>query len=166
MVTYEEWHPGMRLTADRLLSISPTWQDWTPIWSTATGANTPDFGDAPVVARYAVAATTVHYRLQIAFDATTDFGGGGSSDNWQFSLPEEASDEALIIGYGEGAASLGSRFGIRARALTTTQMGLEVASGRVDAGTLDPTGLVDAVTPFTWSDGNTIRVAGTYEAAQ
>ena len=55
---YEPWQPGMNLTAGRLRSISPTWQDWTPVWTTSTGVNTPSFGNAALACRYALSATS------------------------------------------------------------------------------------------------------------
>lgn len=165
---YEPWQPGMKITANRLLSISPTWQDWTPVWTTSTGSNTPAFVNAVVVARYAVAATTVYFNLNITFGSSTTFGGGTSSDNWRFSLPVTAASLTLMIGYGEladSSAGISSRMGARPRLEVTTAMSIEMASARIDAAAVSGAGLIDAVSPWTWANGDTIRVFGEYEAA-
>ena len=174
MVPYEPWQPGMRLTATRLRSISPTWADWVPVWTTSTGANTPSLGNATVVARYAQSALKVSFRMEITFGTTTNFGGGGSSDNWRFSLPVAAAGTQLIAGYGEaqdsatGGTPSSLRVPLRPRLTTTTTLELETSGGATGfAGgyAATPNGLIDAVSPFTWANTDTIRVFGEYEAA-
>jgi hypothetical protein len=158
----------MILNEVRLASISPTWQDWTPVWTTSTGANTPSFGNAVITARYAQSALTVYWRMEIAFGTTTTFGGGGASDNWRFSLPVASAATALIAGFGEisdSSAGLGSRMGVRPRLTTTTTMEIEMASSRIDSAAVSGVGLIDAVSPWTWASSDTIRVFGEYEAA-
>ncbi|MFK0124876.1 hypothetical protein ACIQSP_16365 [Streptomyces nigra] len=165
---FEPWQPGMILNEARLASISPTWQDWTPVWTTSTGANTPSFGNAVISARYAQSALTVYYRLEIAFGTTTNFGGGGSSDNWRFSLPTPAAATTLIAGWGEisdASAGLGSRMGVRPRLTTTTTLEIEMASARIDAAAAAGVGLIDAASPWAWASSDTIRIFGEYEAA-
>ncbi|MEU0332238.1 hypothetical protein [Streptomyces sp. NPDC006193] len=168
-MAYEPWQPGMIITAGRLLSISPTWQDWTPVWTTSTGANLPAFNNATVTARYAQSALTVYYRMEIVFGTTTAFGGGGASDNWRFSMPVPAAATSGIVGQGEAhdvsVANTGGRLGIRPRLTSTTTIELEVSTGRVDAVAVTAGGLIDAVTPWTWASGDVIRVWGNYEAA-
>lgn len=161
-MTYPAWQSGQRITAGRLNAMVGQWSPWTPTWTTQ-GASVPSYGNATLTARYVRNGNTVMWRYEVAFGSTTTFGA--NSDNWLIALPAPATDTALIIGYGEGSMSLGSRFPIRARALTTTQMGLEIAGGRVDATALSPTGLIDNGTPWVWSSGNTIRIQGHYEAA-
>ncbi|AMW11605.1 hypothetical protein A4E84_20170 [Streptomyces qaidamensis] len=158
----------MRLTAGRLRSISPTWSDWVPVWTTSTGVNTPSFGNAAVIARFAQSALTVYWRMEITFGATTNFGGGGASDNWRFSLPVNAAATSLIAGYGEisdSSAGLGSRMGVRSRLTTATTMEIEMAAGRIDSAAAAGVGLIDAASPWAWASGDTIRVFGEYEAA-
>lgn len=165
---YEPWQPGMIMTQERLASISPTWQDWTPVWTTSTGANSPSFNNAVLNARYAVSATSVKFNLNITFGSGTNFGGGGSADNWRFSLPVAAASLLLIAGYGEiadSSAGISSRMGARARLTTATTMEIEMASARIDGAAVSGAGLVDAVSPWTWASGDTIRVFGEYEAA-
>lgn len=164
-MAFEVWQPGMILTEERLASISPTWQDWTPVWTTSTGANTPSFGNATITARYAVAARTVFWRLEIAFGSTTNFGGGGGSDNWRFSAPVTAAATQLIAGFGEGQdTSATLRVPLRPRLTTTTTIEIETSGGATD-GAATSVGLIDSATPFTWANGDFIRAFGTYEAA-
>jgi hypothetical protein len=158
----------MRITAGRLRAISPTWSDWVPVWTTSTGANTPSFGNATILARFAQSALTVYWRMEITFGTTTAFGGGGASDNWRFSLPVAAAATSLIAGYGEisdASAGLGSRMGVRPRLTTATTMEIEMAAARIDAAAAAGVGLIDAASPWAWASGDTIRVFGEYEAA-
>ncbi|MCZ7413033.1 hypothetical protein [Streptomyces sp. WMMC897] len=167
-MAYEVWQPGMRINATRLRSISPTWSDWTPTWSTTTGANTPSFGNALVTARYAQSALTVHWWIDIAFGSTTSFGGGGTGDNWLFSLPVTAAGSQDICGFGsaEDASNVsGSRLPVRVRCFDANHFNLDTAGGRQDGTALANTGAIDALTPWTWASGDDIWIQGTYEAA-
>lgn len=163
------WQAGQRITAARLNLITPVWSSWTPTWTTNTGSNSPSFGNAGIVASYAQVGDVVFFRMELSFGSTTNFGGGGTTDNWQFSLPVTAAATATIVGFGEGQdTSVGSSLGraaLRVRLTSTTVMELEVASGRVDATAISNGGLVDAATPWTWANGDFIRVFGQYEAA-
>ncbi|MFI9824407.1 hypothetical protein ACIHFC_28745 [Streptomyces sp. NPDC052013] len=159
----------MRITANRLASISPTWQDWVPVWTTSTGAALPTLGDATVEARYAVAARTVHFRLNIVFGAATNFGAGTTTgDNWRFSLPVPAFAPAIGIGSGEiqdTSAGIGSRMAVRVRLENTTELSLEMSGPRIDGGAVAGVGLVDSLSPWTWAATDTLRLWGEYEAA-
>lgn len=167
-MTYVDWRAGQRITAGQLRAITPgPWEPWTPTWTTTSGAATPSFGDAVVDGLYVHFGKLCHGRLLIAFGSTTSFGGGGTGDNWQFSLPTPAAAVSTHVGMGEIAQSIGSRLAVRVRLQDTGQMVLETASGRVDATALTSPnwGVVDAVTPWTWSSGNTIRIDFAYETA-
>ncbi|MFE4548274.1 hypothetical protein [Streptomyces sp. NPDC056785] len=166
---YEPWQPGMAITANRLFSISPVWGDWSPVWTTSTGANTPSLGNAAVTARYAQSATTVYWKLEIVFGSSTSFGGGGGSDNWRFSMPVAAAAITQVIGYGEAqdtsvSGSLG-RCPLRCRLTTTTTMELEVSGGRADGVAITSGGLIDAVSPWAWANTDALRLWGQYETA-
>ena len=166
---FEPFNPGIRLTSGRLMSISPTWQDWVPTWTTSTGNNTPAIGNAVVDARYAVSARTVYYRLSITFGTTTNFGAAPTqSDNWRFSLPVTAAAPTLMIGYGgiqDASAGLSSRMPVRVRLEVATALSLEMAGARIDAAAPTGPGLVDSVSPWTWANGDTLALFGEYEAA-
>ncbi|MFH0243586.1 hypothetical protein ACGRHY_14430 [Streptomyces sp. HK10] len=168
-MTYVDWQAGMRITAERLAAItSGAWETWTPTWTTTTGLNTPSFGDATLDCAYTHFGKLCMGKLIISFGSTTNFGGGGASDNWAFSLPVEAAAATLHAGNGEIAqSSIGTRLGVRVRLLDTSTFGLETSTGRVDATALTGPnwGLVDAVTPWTWASGNTIRCDFVYETA-
>lgn len=173
-MAFEDWQPGMIMTEERLASISPTWQDWTPVWTTSTGVNSPSFGNASITARYAVSARTVFFRLEIVFGSTTNFGGGGGGDNWRFSLPVTAAATQLTAGSGEaqdsatGGSPSAVRVPLRPRLTTTTTLELETSGGATGfAGGYAATsvGLIDAITPFTWANTDALRITGQYEAA-
>lgn len=163
------WRAGERITAGRLNEITAIWAAWTPVWTTSTGVNTPSFGNATVTGSYSRTGNNVSFRMEIAFGSTTSFGGGGTADNWRFSLPVTANETMLIMGYGElqdtsVGTSLG-RVGVRARLTTTTTMELETGTGRPDAVALTNSGLIDALSPWTWANTDTIRIFGQYQAA-
>ncbi|MFD3835301.1 hypothetical protein ACFWWC_03465 [Streptomyces sp. NPDC058642] len=166
---FEVWQPGMIITEERLAAISPTWQDWSPTWTTSTGNNTPSLGNAVVVARYAVAARTVSFELSVTFGTSTNFGAApGQSDNWRFSLPVTAASTSLMIGYGgiqDASAGLPSRMPVRIRLEVTTALSLEMAGARIDAAAPTGPGLVDSLSPWTWANGDTLACFGEYEAA-
>jgi hypothetical protein len=166
---FEPFLPGMILNQARMASISPTWQDWTPVWTTSTGANTPSLGNATVTARYAQSALTVFFRMSIIFGSTTSFGGGGTGDNWRFSTPVTAAAISDEVGGGEAhdvsVANTAGRMGIRPRLTTTGTFELEASAGRVDAVAVTSGGLMDAVSPWTWASGDIVRIWGQYEAA-
>jgi hypothetical protein len=168
-MAYEPWQPGMIMTQARMAAISPVWQDWTPVWTTSSGANTPSLGNANVTARYAQSALTVFWRMSIIFGTTTSFGGGGSSDNWRFSAPVTAAAVTDVVGGGEAhdvsVANTAGRLPLRPRLTTTTTIELEVSGGRADAVAVTSGGLVDAISPWTWATGDIIRAWGHYEAA-
>jgi hypothetical protein len=178
-VAYSQWLAGQRITAGQLAAISPKWQDWTPTWTTSTGAATPSFGNATITARYCQTADLVLVKFEVVFGSTTNFGGGGASDNWRFSLPVAGISTHQVIGWGEVNKSGSKRHVCRMRMTTTTEFELELSSGAPDG--LDTTadgangggkGLVDAVSPWsnastgtTWASGYAIRGEAQYEAA-
>jgi len=173
-VAYEPWRPGMRMTANRLLSISPTWQDWTPAWTTSSGNNLPAFGNATVDCKYAQAALTVWWEMEITFGSSTTFGGGTGSDNWRFSAPVTSAETQLMAGYGEIQGSGGGeRFPVRVRLTTTGTFEIELSGGAYNNISGASSGLIDAVTPFgagstgstAWASGFAIRAQGHYQAA-
>ena len=158
---------GQRITAARLAAMTPLWSAWTPTWSTSSGSATPSYGNATVDCKYCQAGDKVDYEIEITFGSTTNFGGGGSSDNWRFSLPVTAAEAVLIAGMGEiqdGAATL--RWPVRARVTTTTTIEVELAGGCYTTGTaVSSSGLIDATTPFTWANTDRILLHGSYQAA-
>lgn len=159
------WAAGERITADRLNAITPRWTAWTPSWSTSTGAATPTIGNGTYDCEYSQAGDIVFCRFEVVFGSTTNFGGGGTGDNWRFSLPVTASATATAIGHMELNYSASVRIYSRARATTTTDFELEVSTGRVDGTGVTNTGIVDLSTPETWASGDAIRGTLAYRAA-
>ncbi|MFG2330581.1 hypothetical protein ACGFMM_13210 [Streptomyces sp. NPDC048604] len=143
----------------------PVWRGYTPVWTTSSGANTPSYGNALVEAKYVQHGPTVHLNFRIHFGATTAFGGGGTGDNWRFSLPVQAAGLTHGIGFAELGGTTNSRLAARIRITTPSHFELEISSGRVDATAVGNTGLVDSLSPYTWASGYYLVGSATYEAA-
>ncbi|MFB7498451.1 hypothetical protein ACFC09_27825 [Streptomyces sp. NPDC056161] len=146
----------------------PTWQSWTPAWTTGTGNATPSFGNATVNCRYVKFGRTVHLSFSIQFGSTTTFGTNpGTDDNWRFSLPVAASAAHPVIGFAELSGNNNLRMVSRINLGTTTAFELNISTGRVDSvATVQPYyGSVDALSPWTWTSPYAIRGTATYEAA-
>jgi hypothetical protein len=155
----------MTVTAGRLALISPTWQDWTPVWTTS-GASTPNFGNASITARWAQSALTIHYQVDVVFGSTTTFGSG--TDNWRMSTPVAAASTSNGCGSGEiqNTTAASSRQPIRVRLTTVSTFEFEMCGGNIAAtSTSSGAGLIDAATPGTWVSGSSLRFWGSYEAA-
>ncbi|CAL9379945.1 hypothetical protein [Streptomyces sp. enrichment culture] len=156
------WAAGQRITADRLNEMLPRWQSWTPTWSTSSGSATPSFGNATMSCSYCQTGDVVLIRMKIAFGTTTNFGGGGSTDNWRFSTPVTAASTSLMIGTGEaqdsdtGTSPSVVRVPLRARLTTTTGIEFETTGGATSSSSTS-VGICDAVTPFTWAASDVIR---------
>ncbi|MFI2430264.1 hypothetical protein [Streptomyces sp. NPDC018693] len=148
--------------------VLPTWQSWTPAWTTGSGSATPSYGNATLNCRYVKSGTTVHLNFSIQFGTTTNFGANpATGDNWRFSLPVPASAAHPVIGFAELSASNSARAMGRIYLATTSTFELNIGTGRVDATAItSPTyGTVDSLSPWTWSSPHAIRGSATYEAA-
>jgi len=159
------WQAGQRITASRLAQITPRWASWTPTWTTTTGVNLPSFGNANIIGQYCQTGDMVIAQLQVIFGTTTNFGGGGTGDNWLFSVPVTASSTSNTAGHFELNASTSERTYSRARLLSTTEFCLETSSGKPDGNALSPTGVIDSATPWTWSSTDAIYGTLIYQAA-
>ncbi|MFG2307674.1 hypothetical protein ACGFS9_03125 [Streptomyces sp. NPDC048566] len=159
------WQPGMRITDDRLNAITPAFVDWTPTWTTSTGAHTPSLGDATVNCRYARCGDLVVANFEILFGAGTNFNSGTTSDNWRFGLPVVAAATTQAIGFMELNFSTSVRGVARCRLTSTAAFELELSSGRPDGTAVTNNGLADAQSPETWASGDAIRGILQYEAA-
>jgi hypothetical protein len=123
------------------------WTAYTPTWGASGGA--PSLGNGTLAARYMQVGLTVFYDIQLTGGSTTTFGTG----EWTFTLPVTANDTTGQAGtafavdpgnaYHTGAAFLAS---------TTT---LKVAG---EGGTSTFTSLA----PFTWGNGDSLRLSGFY----
>lgn len=146
--------------------VLPTWQDWTPTWTTSSGNALPSFGNATVSGRYVKFGTTVHMTFSIVFGSTTSFGtNAASTDNWRFSLPVTAASVQPHIGFAELGASNSARTTARLYCATTGTFELLVISGQPNATAVVNSGAADASTPWFWASGDAIRGGATYEVA-
>ncbi|MFG2376092.1 hypothetical protein ACGFY9_32030 [Streptomyces sp. NPDC048504] len=145
----------------------PTWQSWTPAWTTSSGSASPAFGNATVSCRYVKSGTTVHLNFAITFGTTTAFGTSPTvNDNWRFSLPVAAASTRMAIGFAElSANTAGNRATARVYLSTTGAFELVTCSAQSSLTAYAYTGGVDAITPWTWASGYTIFGTATYEAA-
>lgn len=149
-----------------------TWSFWTPTWGTTSGGATPSYGNANVVGRYAIFGKTMHYTLLITFGNTTNFGGGGTTDNWTFTMPpgQNISSSAVtntqtVLGTGRLTQSAANTCPLIVRANNATSFIIDTAGGKQDGNALTNSGTIDAVTPWTWTNGDTIQITGTLELA-
>lgn len=142
------------------------WTSWTPTWTTTTGSATPSFGNATVDCKYVKIGRTVHFRMNITFGSTTNFGSSpSSSDNWLFSMPVAAPASGVPVGYvSMWVGSLTKATAGLAHLNSTTQIILYTGSGNVDNSTLAG-GIADSVSPLTWANGDRLSVIGSYETA-
>lgn len=162
----EQWLAGHRMTANRMNAITARWAAWTPTWSTSTGSNTPTFGNATVDCKYAQSGDVVFFEMEITMGSTTNFNSGTTADNWRFSLPVTAAETQLVSGSGEiqdGAAT--ERWPVRSRVDTTTTMAIELVGRNYNNSANNSSGVVDAVTPFTWASTDRIVLTGHYQSA-
>ncbi|MCX3061872.1 hypothetical protein [Streptomyces beihaiensis] len=142
----------------------PTWQSWTPDWTTSTGNSTPSYGNASLNCRYTKIGTTVHMTFDVIFGSTTNFGGGGTSDNWVFSLPVGAASTIETLGWAVLQDDTQMRSIARIRGYDSSRFWLEISSGMPNGNAVATTGLTDAVSPWTWASGMHISGSATYEA--
>ncbi|MGW1000737.1 hypothetical protein [Streptomyces sp. NPDC002520] len=164
---YEPWQPGMVITANRLASISPTWQTWTPSWSTTTGLRLPSLGNATLSCDFCQTGNLVVCSFDIGFGTTTNFGASPTSaDNWLFGLPvASAAASGDTLGYCSLRMSDAATLIGRVQANTNSTFRISVDSGRVDAVAVTAAGLVDSVSPWTWASGHALHGSFQYQAA-
>lgn len=130
------------------------WSTYTPTWTAAT--TNPNIGNGTRLGRYMQVGKTVHFVAEITMGSTTTYGSG----IWSVGLPPvaartspgqialvRASDTSVGVAY-DGQAVLG--------ASSTTPT---VSAGNAWLNS------VQQGTPFTWANGDILRVFGTYEAA-
>lgn len=142
------------------------WTSWTPAWTTSSGANTPSFGSSTVSCAYTKFGRTVFFRINITF-ASANFGGGGTGDNWQFSLPITAAvANGTPIGHWSGRpAGSTSVMGSLITASSGSVLQLNIDTGNPGATAITNVGVADSVSPFTWANGNILTANGFYETS-
>lgn len=149
-----------------------TWNVWTPAWSTTSGSALPTFGNATVIGRYAIFGKTMIFTLLITFGGTTNFNGGTTTDNWTFGMPPgltlsaaSVSNPQVILANGRLTQSAANTCPCIVRANNSSTFIIDTAGGKQDGNALALSGTIDAVTPWTWTSGDTIQIAGSLELA-
>jgi hypothetical protein len=160
------WTGGNLASAEHLAQMLPKMYDWTPDWSTTSGANTPSYGNAVIDCRYSKSGDLVVAHFDITFGSTTNFNSGTASDNFIFSLPVAAKEVTQAVGdLIVGTSAGGARVVCRARLFDENNVELEIANNRLDSGAIANTGLVDRVSPFTFGTNSSVKGVVEYEAA-
>lgn len=161
--TPRTWVPGEVLTAsllnthlrDNLLAMTGAWTAYTPTW-TATGGGA-SLGNGSLTGRYSGVGKTVHFYISFGIGSTTALGSG----RWDFSLP------VASIGYSPTSHLLGvgnaKDTGVRLYRLDTMFVDTGKVCGWRDTGAAEAT--VTPTSPFTFAAGDSVTLAGTYEAA-
>jgi hypothetical protein len=144
----------------------PSWQSWTPTWSTTTGKATPSWGNAALDCRFIQFGPVVHLSMTITFGSTTVFGSGATgNDNWQFTLPvPAAASQPQSLGWADFSHDSNLRAIGRLRCFSTTLFGIEIVGGQTDGNAVAATGLIDSISPWTWASGHALHATATYEA--
>lgn len=160
------WLGGQRVTAERLSEMLNKWSNWTPTWSTTTGAALPAFGNATIDCRYTVSGDLVTARYDFLFGNTTTFGGGGTADDYTFTLPVTALGTPFIAGSGWGHNnSVAVRAQITPRLFSTSRFVVESTSGNADGTSVVNGNPIDATTPWTWANASRLVGILQYEKA-
>jgi len=160
------WVGGQRASADRLANMLHKSVDFTPDWNTTSGAAFPDYGNAVIDCRYSQSGDLIVAHYDITFGSTTNFGGGGGADNYMFSIPKTA--RAATVGVGDFniyTVAAGAKLTCRARLVDQSNVEIEITNNRADSGAIANQGLVDAISPFTWASGSSVKGVLEYEAA-
>lgn len=127
--------------------LSGAFSTYTPTW-TGNSVN-PTLGNGTLTGRYIQIGKLVYASLFLTFGTTTTGGTGF----WGFSMP--VTGQGTVVngsGYIEDLAVLG--YGITAQGLTTTTVAARTSAV-----------LLDATNPFSWGNGDFLKLGFTYEAA-
>ncbi len=128
------------------------WYAFTPTWSNIGGSVQPNIGNGTLAGRWAIFGKTVHFTIVLVAGSTTTFG---DASYWAWSLPANA---VAFNGVTNNFASVAVLVG------TGLQHGLSLA---YDASHIwlytAAGGQVGPNIPWTWANGYTIAIRGTYE---
>lgn len=131
---------------DNLLALT-TWASYTPTW-TSTGT-APAIGNGTLTGRYCKAGNLCHFSIYLLAGSTTTFGTG----YYRWSLPATVANSYALggaQGYDSSASSVATGITVIAPPLDY----VEVSAA---------TGTWAATSPFTWANGDWVRISGTYE---
>ena len=143
-----------------------SWFSYTPTWTTTSGNNVPTLGNASVNCKYVKHGRLVTVKFDIVFGSTTNFGGGGGTDNWRFGLPVTAADTTSTLGFVElvdsSANTTAAGMGMgRAKMSTSSGFAISVTAGSPTDWSTD----VDSTQPWNWASGDAVRGILTFESA-
>jgi hypothetical protein len=129
---------------------SSEWSTYSPSW-TASSSN-PAIGNGTIVGRYKQTGKTVQVYARVAMGNTTTFGSG----TWRISLPVTASNDYNAI-LNTVLLDAGTRWyqGVSFSAYEGNSTYVTIFYN--DAP-------VSSTAPFTWADGDSYIITGTYEA--
>lgn len=165
-MSVSNWTAGDLASSERLAAMLPKMYDWTPDWSTTSGANIPTYGNAVIDCRYSKSGDLVVAHFDITFGSTTNFNAGTAGDNFIFSLPVASKEVTQAVGeLIVGTSASGARVVCRARLFDVNNVEMEIDNNRLDSGAIANTGLVDRVSPFTFGANSSVKGVIEYEAA-
>jgi hypothetical protein len=136
-----------------LLGDTFEWTTYTPIWTANT--TNPDIGNGVLMGRYIKIGKLVIYTFYMSWGSTTD-GGSGS---WYFSLPAQASGDALRFcgswyAYDSAVQRYAGTCIVVPNATTITRFPIN------EGGTAWQ---LNATNPFTWAENDILKFTITYE---
>ncbi|MGC5019006.1 hypothetical protein [Micromonospora sp. DT47] len=133
------------------------WVAYTPTVSPASGSFV--IGNGTLLARYTLLGQAVCFKMKLTFGSTTTIGSGSS---YSFGLPPVTRDTTVddvfpAILIDSSASTVGYRSS-SAFSFTTNDFGIILHEGSTGQ-------FVGPTAPWTWANGDIIRVSGTYQAA-
>lgn len=152
-----------------LIANSSGWSTWTPTWSTSSGLHTPTLGNGSFNNSWTQIGRFVYFNFQMAIGTTTSFNSGTNTDNWRFTLPVTPVASQLGVGMffvqptNTGLDALTCRGDIN----SAQTLEFVIASGFCSGSAVSNSGIVDAVSPKTWTStsGPVIIGQGIYRVA-
>lgn len=163
------------LTTDstlRAANLPAAWTSgWKPAWGTSTGLHAPSYGNAVTGGAYMKISRLLTFSFSMTFGSGTGFGAGATTnDNWTLSLPNSLAATSafagtdLICGFGRATQAAGATIPFSVRVDSGgTNFVMDTAGGRQDGVSMTNTGLLDSVTPWAWTSGNTVQFWGSVE---
>jgi hypothetical protein len=136
-------------------SLEAGWTAYTPVW-TATTTN-PVIGNGTLQGKYKRIGKTVLFRVKVVMGSTTTYGSG----QMRWSLPF-----APHADYVTWASMQGNGYVQDTSAPSNLYRNLAAHAASAGCFLTDDAGnQLSAVVPFTFANGDTIYLAGAYEAA-
>jgi len=145
------------------IDLRGVWQDYTPLW-TGDGSTKPTKGNATLTGRWTTIGKTVHFQIFFQYGSTSVGGNGG----WYFSLPVPArplAAGACINSTGSVVDQGLALYQVTGAGALLTVAGVDYTDVKIPSGTGRTAYNVGTTQPFTFGAGDTVGIAGSYEAA-